>query len=444
MVHNLTRGSVLKNIIRFSAPFLLSYFLQTMYGMADLFIAGQFYGAGVISAISNGSQIMHMLTVCIVGLAMGTTVLIGKTVGAENRAQTEKVIGNSCSLFLAVSVFLTVLLLILRKCIISAMKIPPEALTQTNLYLTICFLGIPFITAYNVIASVFRGLGDSKSPMIYTAVACIANIALDYLFMGVFKMQAEGAALATVIAQAISVFVTFGACKKGSSGLTLKKTDFMPDRQLLTDILKIGFPITAQDGFIQVSFLVITVIANRRGVEIAAAVGIVEKIICFLFLVPSSMLSAISALTAQNIGAGEYGRTKKTLLYGICISCGIGLVFAGIFQFVSAPVISLFTNDEEIVRFGAQYLKSYVFDCFFAAIHFSFSGFFCAYGLSGISFLHNAASIILLRIPGAWLASKWYPDNLMPMGCAAPAGSAFSAVICIICFFVMQKRFAKR
>ena len=439
MTKNLTQGSILKNILLFSLPYLLSYFLQTLYGMADLFLAGQFNGAAVISAVSIGSQVMHMLTVIIVGLAMGSTVLIGQAVGAKDSKRASKITGNTVSFFLIFSITITVVLLFCCRGIVSFIQTPPESVEQTILYLKICFIGIPFIVAYNVIASIFRGMGDSKSPMIFVIVASVLNIILDYLFMGIFGMKAEGAALATVIAQTVSVIISLIAIVR-SKALQLAKDDFKLKRESLLPILKIGVPVACQDGFIQVSFMVITVIANRRGVDVAAAVGIVEKIICFLFLIPSSMLSSISAIAAQNIGAGYHDRARKTLYAGTAIAVGIGAVFAIAFQFISALVLGLFTRDQVVVTLGTQYLKSYVTDCVLAAIHFCFSGYFTAMGKSIISFIHNSLSIILIRIPGAWLASKLWPETLYPMGLAAPMGSLLSAIICVFVFIYLRKK----
>ena len=439
MTKNLTEGSILKNIVVFSLPYLLSYFLQTLYGMADLFLAGQFNGADVISAVSIGSQVMHMFTVIIVGLAMGGTVLIGQAVGAKDSKRTSKIIGNTVTFFLIFSAVVTVILLFACRGIVNLIQTPPESLEQTVLYLRICFIGIPFIVAYNVIASIFRGMGDSKSPMIFVIIACTLNIILDYIFMGVLGMKAEGAAIATVIAQAVSVIISLIAIVRSKS-LRLTKEDFKLQQEALGAILKIGVPVACQDGFIQISFMVITVIANRRGVDVAAAVGIVEKIICFLFLIPSSMLSSISAIAAQNIGAGYHDRARHTLYAGTAIAVGIGAVFAVAFQFISYPVIKLFTREEIVVVLGTQYLKSYVTDCVLAAIHFCFSGYFCAMGKSIISFIHNVISIIAIRIPGAWLASKLWPETLFPMGCAAPFGSLLSALICLGAFLWLRKK----
>ena len=440
MEKDLTTGSVLKNIVFFSLPYLLSYFLQTLYGMADLFIIGQFDGVASITAVSVGSQVMHMLTVMIVGLAMGATVIIGKAVGGKQMDQASLAVGNTVTLFMGVAGTVMIVLLLLVKPIVAVMSTPIAAVSGTITYLTICFIGIPFITAYNIISSIFRGLGDSKSPMYFIIVACVANILLDYLFIGGLRMGAAGAALGTTLSQTISVIVALCVIRKKQTGIRLQKNDFKLQGQTMGQILKIGIPVALQDGFIQIAFIVITIIANRRGLNEAAAVGIVEKIIGVVFLVPSTMLSTVSALSAQNIGAGKHDRAAGTLRYALLITVGYGIVVAIVMQFVSYQVVGLFTDDTVVVRLGDQYLRSYIWDTIFAGIHFSFSGYFCAYGLSAISFIHNVLSILCVRIPGAYLASVYYPDTLYPMGLAAPGGSLLSVLICVIAFVVMKKR----
>lgn len=436
MEKNLTEGSVFKNIVRFSLPFLLSYFLQTLYGLADLYIIGQYNGAAVITAVSIGSQIMHMVTVIIVGIAMGATVMISQSVGAKKEADTSKYIGNTISMFAIIAVVMTMLLLALNGGILKVMSTPPKSIEQTRKYILICFAGIPFILAYNVISSIFRGLGDSKSPMIFVAIACVINVGLDYLFVGVFDMKAAGAACGTVIAQAISVAIAYIVIAKKRL-FKLSKSDLRLSKRYTSNMLKVGVPVALQDGLIQISFLIITIIANRRGVEIAAAVGVVEKIIGIVFLVPSTMLSAVSAIAAQNNGAGLHNRAKQTMWNCIGICVVFGAICSIICQFISKELVHFFSKDaEEIVAiYGSQYLRTYVFDCIFAGIHFCFSGFFCAYNFSIGSFIHNIASVVLIRIPGAYLTSKWYPDNLAPMGVAAPLGSLLSDVICL-CIFI--------
>ena len=444
MEKNLTTGSVFKNIILFSLPYLLSYFLQTLYGMADLFIIGQFEGVASTTAVSIGSQVMHMLTVMIVGLAMGTTVSIGQAIGACDRNQAAKDVGNTVTLFMAVSITLMAVLLVLVRPIVSAMSTPTEAIGGTAACLTICFIGIPFITAYNIISSIFRGMGDSKSPMYFIAVACAANIGLDYLFMGVFRLGPAGAALGTAVSQAISVVVSLLMILKRKS-IVLEKSDFKPRRPVMGKLLKIGVSIALQDGLIQIAFIVITIIANHRGLNDAAAVGIVEKVMSFLFLIPSSRLSTVSALGAQNIGAKKPERAAKTLRGAVLLALSVSLMIAVGVQFIAEPIIALFTDSSrtdgaEVIRLDGQYLRSYVWDSIFAGIHFSFSGYFCACGKSGLSFLHNILAIVLVRIPGVYLTSQLFPATLFPMGLATAAGSLLSVVICVIAFTVIRRK----
>ena len=366
-----------------------------------------------------------MLTVILVGLAMGTTVVIGKAVGAKKLQDAQAAIGNTVTIFMIISVLLTVMLLIFINPIVAVMDTPEEAVKGITDYLIVCFIGIPFITAYNVISSIFRGLGDSKSPMYFIAVACGLNIALDYIFIGVCGMGPLGAGLGTTLAQTFSVIISFVAIKRMNTGLRLTKNDFVPRRSVLGEIVKIGLPVAVQDGCIQIAFIIITVIANKRGVNDAAAVGVVEKMISFIFIVPSSMLATVSALAAQNIGAGKHDRAEQVLRYALGIIVAYGVIAIAVV---------------ELVTMGVQYISSYIVDCVFAGIHFSFTGYFCAYGKSYIGFIHNMIAIVCARIPGSYIASIMYPDTLFPMGFAAPAGSFISIVICVGAFVWMKRR----
>ena len=444
MRNDLTTGSVRKTVVRFSLPYLLSYFLQTLYGMADLFIIGQFEGVASTTAVSVGSQVMHMLTVMIVGLAMGSTVSIGQAVGAGDARRAGRSIGNTAALFLGLSLVLTALLLLLVAPIVALMSTPEAAAEGTADYLTICFLGIPFITAYNIISSIFRGLGDSRSPMYFIAVACAANIGLDYLFMGGLGLGPSGAALGTTLSQTVSVVIALAVIARRQGGaLSLRRSDFKPACPVMKQILSVGVPVALQDGFIQISFLLITVIANGRGLSDAAAVGIVEKIISFLFLVPSSMLSAVSALGAQSVGAGKEDRARQILRCAVCIAVGFGLCAAAVTQVFAEPVVGLFTDPQDgaaVIRLGGQYLRGYVWDCVFAGVHFSFSGYFCACGRSSLSFLHNVIAIVLVRVPGAYLTSALFPDTLLPMGLATATGSLVSVLVCVAAYQLVCRR----
>ena len=435
MQKDLTRGNLFGKMMQFAVPFLIACFLQTFYGMADLFITGQFNGAAAVSAVSVGSQVMHMLTVVIVGLAMGTTVCVSRCVGAGDKKQAAGFIGNSAVLFAGFAAVLTIVLLLCTGGILKILSVPGEALVQARNYLLICFIGVPFITAYNVISSIFRGMGDTKSPMIFVAIAGLINVGFDYILIGPMGMGAAGAAIATVGSQAFSVVIALYFLIRGKEAMQISRRDFVPDGRYLGQLLGIGLPVAFQEGMIQVSFLVITAIANSRGVDVAAAVGIVEKIISFLFLVPSSMLSTVSAVAAQNAGAGKHERGRLALRYGIGVCVTVGLVVFITCQFVAESIVGLFVIGEpEVVRLGGQYLRSYSLDCAIAGIQFCFSGYFSAYGRSQYAFIHNMISIVLVRIPGAYLASVLYPQTLYPMGLAAPMGSLLSSVICLFLY----------
>lgn len=277
--------------------------------------------------------------------------------------------------------------------------------------------------------------------MYFIAIACVANIVLDYVFMGVFHIGPAGAALGTIISQTISVITALVAMGKKKIGIRVAGGDLKPQGKVMGQLLRVGVPVACQDGLIQVAFIIITIIANRRGLSDAAAVGIVEKIISFVFLVPSSMLSTVSALCAQNIGAGKHDRAAKTLQYAIMITVGFGIAVSVLVQFFAEPVVGLFTTDQLVRIMGGQYFRGYIWDCVFAGIHFSFSGYFCAYGRSEFSFLHNITAIVLVRIPGVYLMSKLFADTLYPMGLATACGSLLSVVICVAVYHYLKSRF---
>lgn len=436
---DLTQGSILGNIMTFSLPYILAYFLQILYGLADLFVIGRYCDVDSTTAVSNGAQVMYLVTCVVIGLAMGTTVKTAHAIGAKDNRRASLIIGNTATMFLGLSFVLAAGLLAFRNDIVSLMDTPLEAVAGTRDYLTVCFIGIPFIMAYNIIASIFRGLGDSKSPMYFVAVACVVNILLDFFFIGYCGWGATGAALGTTLSQMASVVFALFAIRRHRQVFDVHRHDFKPRRDVISGILKIGFPIAMQDGFIQIAFIVITVIANGRGLYDAAAVGIVEKFIGLVFIVPSAMLSTVSAIASQNIGAMQVSRAQRTMWYAMGITTSYGIIVAIVLQFVPDLAVRIFSDDAQVVAMGGEYLRGYVWDCVFAGLHFCFSGFFTACGYSIISFAHNFLSIICARIPLVYLASEAYPDTLYPMGLATCLGSVLSVVICIGVYAWMSK-----
>lgn len=440
--NDLTKGPLFPKMMKFAIPYLGACFLQTFYGMADLFITGQYNGAAPVTGVSIGSQVMHMMIVIIAGLTLGCAVSIADTLGARDEKKAFHFMGSAAVLFLPFAFLLMALLFVLMPFILSALQTPPEAWDDTRAYLSICLAGIPFIVLYNMVSGFFRGMGNTRTPMVIVALAGIINIGLDFLLIGSYHMGTAGAAWGTFASEGVSVVLILLCLWKKLSPLSLHSADFSPHRPEISQILTIGVPISCQDGLIQISFLVITAIADTRGVEAAAAVGIVEKIISFLFLVPSAMMSTVSATTAQNMGAGKRGRGKQALGYGISVCIAFGLFCIAMVEWKAADIVALFVPGEEtVIAMGADYFHSYVIDCAIAGVHFCFSGYFTACRKSYFSFLHNVISIFTVRIPGTYAAALLFPPTLFPMGLAAPMGSLLSVIICV---YLYHRYFGKR
>lgn len=436
MKDQLTEGSVGRAVLRFSLPYLLSCLLQSLYGMADLYVMGRYADTAGTTAVSVGSQVMHVLTVLIMGLAMGTTVTTARAKGAEDYASSEwecravsRAVGNSVTLFGGISFALTAVMLCLVKPVVALMATPADAASACAAYLTVCFIGIPCITAYNIVSAIYRAAGDPLTPLLFVGAACAVNVGLDFLLTGVCGMGASGVALGTVLAQAVSALLAVVHTRR-TGFIKLKREDLRPDGAVMKEILRIGMPVMIQDGLIQVTFIVITVIANRRGLDDAAAVGIVEKMIGLFFMVPSAMLSTVSALCAMCFGAGKEKRAGETLRFCILAALVWGLGISVLMQATAEGFVGLFSGSPSVVRLGGTYLRGYIWDCAAAGVHFSFSGYFCARGRSELSFIHNLLSMLCVRIPGAYFGSLFFPHTLFPMGLASTCGSLLSVVVC--------------
>lgn len=437
--YDLTNGSVIRTLIFFVLPYLFSSFMQAFYGAVDLFVVGQYTSSSAVSAVTIGSQIMQIIIAVILGLTMGTTVLVGHCIGQKDGTKAAKVIGNTILLFSGIAVLLTPLMVLFTNNLVSIMQTPAEAVTETAQYTIICSIGIPFMIAYNVISSILRGLGDSKTPMYFIGIACIVNVAGDFLLTGLLGFGVIGVAWATTFAQAASsVFGCIYLIKK-KLPFPFSKKDIRWQSSISGRILQIGAPIALQDFLIHISFMLITVIANRRGLIASAAVGVVEKIIIFLFLVPSAFSSAISAITAQNIGAEKPERAIKSVKYGIIITVSYGCIACILSQLFPMTFTSIFSTDTNVILAGADYLKTYMIDCILVGATFCLNGYLCGCGKSIVVFIHNTISIFLIRIPVAYLMSELFKDSLLPMGLASPLGSLLSIFI-LIGYFMVQRR----
>lgn len=435
-----TQGKILSPLIRFALPVLFAIFLQTMYGAVDMLIVGQFGTPGDVSAVSTGSWIMHAITATVTGLSMGTTILLGQKIGENRSNEAGTVIGASICLFGIIGMGITGLVVIFAPFLATIMQAPPEAFSSTVQYIRISGSGALFIVAYNVIGSIFRALGNSKMPLITVAIACVFNIAGDLLLVGVFNMAAAGAAIATVFAQGISVVLSLSIIKKQGLPFAFGKKDLHLRKNIVSKVLRLGFPIALQDLLVCISFLVITAIVNGLGVIASAGIGVAEKICGFVLLVPSAYMQAMSAFVAQNIGAHREDRAKKALLYGILTSLAVG-VFLSYFSFFHGDLMAgLFAKDPEVILAGADYLKAYAIDCLLVSFLFCFIGYFNGCGKTTFVMIQGIVGAFGVRIPVSYLMSQLVPVSLFKIGLATPASTLVQITLCGIYFMAVHRR----
>lgn len=436
----LTEGKIWKVLLRFAVGFLITSFMQALYGAVDLFVVGRFDGSSSVSAVAIGSQFMQTITGIVLGISMGGTVLIGQAIGEKNDKRSARAVGTLSILFLILAAVLTVILTLSTDFITGILETPAEAYANTRNYIFICSIGVPFIVGYNAVSGIFRGIGDSKTPIYFVFIACAANIILDFLFVGGFKLGASGAALATVIAQALSFTVSLIFIKGRGFSFAVRREDFKLDAYSVKRILKVGSPLALQDALVNVSFLTITAIINTMGLAASASVGVVEKIIVFAMLPPSAFASAVATMTAQNVGAGKPDRALKSLKYGIGFSLIFGAGVCIYAQLLPQTLTQIFTKDKEVIEMSALYFKSYSIDCILVSFIFCMNSYFSGYSKAFISFAHSMVATFGVRIPMSYFMSKIPNVSLYLMGMAAPAASLVSIIVCFAYFYVINKK----
>ena len=439
-MQRLTEGRVGATLIRFAAPYLLSSFLQALYGAADLFVVGRFTGSAAVSAVSTGSQVMQMITGLMLGVSMGGTVLIGRRVGESDPEGVARSIGALSVLLGLVALVLAPVVALLSGGAARLMRTPPEAMAMARDYIFICALGIPFITGYNAVSGIFRGLGDARTPLLFIAVACLVNVGADFLLVGGLKMGAQGAALATIAAQGISFFCALAYMRKRGFDFPLGRRHFRLERRAVKAILRVGVPLAAQDALVSLSFLLITAIINGLGLVASASVGVVEKIITFAMLPPSAFASAVATMTAQNEGAGLHDRALKALKCGIGYALAFGVLVCLYAQWRPQSLTAIFSGDDLVIEAAAGYLRAYAIDCIFVAFVFNLNAYFNGCGRSLISLAHSLAATFLARIPLSYAFSRLGGASLYPMGLAAPLASLLSIAILAVYFCITRRK----
>lgn len=428
---NLTQGSVPKVLLQFAVPFLIANVLQALYGGADLFVVGQYDDSASVAAVAIGSQVMQTITGIILGITTGTTVLIAIATGAKDNRQVAFTIGSSVWLFSIIGVLLTLVMVISHNRIAELMHTPVEAMDDTKSYILVCSIGILFIVGYNVVCGILRGLGDSKTPLYFVALACVINIVLDFILVGYVHLGATGAAIATVTAQGVSFVAALWFLYRKGFHFEFSRRDVRLNRVISRRVLVLGAPIALQDALVNVSFLIITVIVNQMGVIASASLGVVEKIIIFAMLPPMAISSAVATMTAQNYGAGLIRRMNRCLNSGIALALVFGVSVCVYSQFLPETLTAFFTKDPAVVAMAAEYLRGYSIDCIIVSFVFCINSYFSGQGNSLFPMIHSLIATFLFRIPLSYWFSQIDSSSLFIMGFAPPLSTMVSLLICI-------------
>lgn len=439
-IRNFTQGGIFGPLMRFALPILAALFLQTMYGAVDLLVVGQFGSSVDVSAVSTGSQVMHTVTVVITGLSMGLTVLVGRKIGEGKSREAGDIVGSGIWLFGILAVILSVAMVIAAPAMSRVMHAPEEAFRETVGYVTICSAGAVFIVAYNLLGSIFRGIGDSVMPLVTVVIACVTNIAGDLLLVAAFGLGTAGAAIATVAAQALSVVLSLVIIVKRKLPFEVGRKSLRPRGEYIKETMRLGTPIALQDLLVSISFLVIMAIVNSLGLVASAGVGVAEKLCGFVMLVPSAYSQAMSAFVAQNMGARRPGRANRALFCGIASSLAVGVVMFYLNFFHGNIMAGLFARDGEVVLAAADYLRAYAVDCLLTSFLFCFVGYFNGCGSTLFVMIQGLVGAFGVRIPVSYFMSQIEGVSLFQIGIATPASSFVQIVMCGIYFMMLRKK----
>lgn len=434
-----THGSILKKLFWFMLPILGALVLQAAYGAVDLLVVGKFGSTAGLSAVSTGSQVLNLVTFVVIQLAMGITVLIARYIGEKKTTNIGSVIGGAAIVFAIISIGLFIIMVCFARPISVLMQAPTEAVGLTTVYVRICGSGIFFIVAYNVLAAIFRGLGDSKSPLIFVFIACIVNIIGDLVLVAGFHLDAAGAALATVLAQAVSVVFAIVMLIKKNLPFSIIKSDFRLSSQC-RKFLEIGLPLALQEFLTQISFLALCAFVNRLGLEASSGYGVACKIVSFAMLIPSSLMQSMASFVSQNVGAGNKKRAKHSMFTGIGVGVAFGCVVFLIVMFRGDILAGLFSNDAAVIQNGFDYLKGFAPETIVTAVLFSMIGYFNGNNKTLWVMIQGLTQTLLVRLPMAYIMSIQPDASLTNIGLAAPTSTVVGIVLNVIFFIYMNKK----
>ncbi|MFI3323890.1 MAG: MATE family efflux transporter [Rikenellaceae bacterium] len=430
--NKLTSGSVTKALVSFTIPIFFALLLQVMYGAIDMFIVGNFAQINDVSGVSTGSQLINFLTSVCAGLAMGTTILVGQKRGEKREDEIGAVIANSIALFFAISLVVMVIMLLFRDGIVAGMNTPLEAIQQTGGYIFYSAIGVPMIFAYNVLGSIFRGLGDSKTPLLAVAIACVANIIGDLVLVAYCGMGASGAAIATVGAQTLSVVISVYIIRKRSLfNYSMGLRTFNVNWEYVKRVVLLGVPVALQSGLTALSFLFVMVVVNKFGLIFSAAVGVSEKLVSSILLIPMAFMQSISVFVAQNFGANDFYRTKRGLKVGMMISGAAGVFMAYMCYFHGDILLGIFNQDPDVIAAAGRYLDAYVVEMLLVPALFCLTGYLNGCGATIYVMIQGIVGAILIRLSLTFIFSLIEPVSLFRIGLATPIATAIQVIMCL-------------
>ncbi len=438
-VSDFTQGRITGKLIRFMLPILGALVLQAAYGAVDVLVVGWFGTTEGLSGVSTGSSVINLVTFVLTGLASGITVIIGTSIGSGNAEKAGRTIGSAILFFLIIGVLLTILLIVFAEPAARLMQAPEEAVGNTVSYVRICGGGILFIIAYNVISCILRGIGNSRLPLIFVAIACVANIIGDYILIAIFHMDQAGAAIATVGAQALSVVLSLLILRKQNLPFTLSLKDLRFSRELVS-FLKIGSPIALQELMTQISFLALIAFINNIGLAASGGYGVANKIVTFVMLIPSSIMQSLSSFIAQNVGAGREDRARRTMATGMALGAAVGCLMFCLAFFFGHGISNIFSSDESVIARSAEYLRGFAPEAVVTSILFSFMGYFSGHGKTLFVMVQSLLQTFLVRLPVAYIMSVQPDPSLSMIGLAAPLATVFGILINLSYYIYSRRR----
>lgn len=402
---NLTLGSVSKKLIRFAFPLMIANILQSFYSIIDMLVVGKIVGETGLAAISNASMISFIINSICIGITMGGTVLVAQFKGANDKNGQREIIGTLFIISLIASFIVTIIGVISYKPLFQLLNVPAVSMQDACQYMKVICYGTIFVFGYNAVCSIMKGLGDSKSPLYFIAIATVVNIVLDVILVGVCAMGTKGAAYATIFSQGTSLLISIFYLKSKKLVFNFKIQHFMIKWDKLIAILKVGLPTAIQMIMVNISYLLITGMLNNFGVSVVAASGVGLKVNTFAGMPCWAIGQAVTAMVGQNIGANNIKRVEKTIKIGLRLNIMITLFVVILIQIFAKQIIMLFDSASfEVIEKGILYLRMCCgINSLVYAVMYTFDSFAIGIGAANVAMINAFLDAFIVRLPVSWL-----------------------------------------